>query len=254
MRPLRAIGLALFAATITACASTPRPSPTLAEYTAGASSWRDEVARISSASPPEAGEIPTALGPIAARADEWRRLAALPFRTEVDIVDFPPDPDEQAELRLRVVLEGETRDRAGRLRADDLWSLSLARRGRGSWRPVGARALRLDPIRQGRPHLREVSAEVGLAGVVHATTEPVEETNISMPATHHHAGVLLLDYDGDGRLDILVPGIRPRLFRNEGGELSRRFGRGRARPASGGAGGGWGGGGPRRRWIPGSSS
>jgi hypothetical protein len=65
------------------------------------------------------------------------------------------------------------------------------------------------------PHLFEEAAARGLVAR-HEPLDPVESTNLCIPATHHHPGVLLVDVDGDGFVDVIVPNRHPRLFLNDG--------------------------------------
>ncbi|MGZ5430041.1 MAG: FG-GAP repeat domain-containing protein, partial [Thermoanaerobaculia bacterium] len=126
-------------------------------------------------------------------------------------------------LRVEVRLQGWAR--AGddeRMAALALFDLSLSR-GKapdsppgGDWRlrsgsAVGGPAA----IQRGVPHLFDEAASRGLVAP-HDPLDPVESTNLCLPATHHRPGVLLVDVDGDGAVDVIVPNRHPRLFLNDG--------------------------------------
>jgi hypothetical protein len=200
------------------CAS--RPSlPTLSDYTSGASTiaaeasglFESEVRSDASASHfrrPESASILDA-------AAQWR-AASGKARVESWIVDFPRKPGRTIPMRVRVRLEGNRRnDPEMRLFADELFDVELERKGE-RWDVVRTRAAEIPRIREGRPHLREIGPEIGLSSARNETFDPVEATNICIPATHHHPGVAVADFDGDGSLDILLPGAHPRLFLNDG--------------------------------------
>ncbi len=200
---------------LTGCASRPATLPALEEYTRGASPIAEEAARLfeSAASSsrfrrPESGELLDA-------AERWR-AEAEDTRVESWILDFPRKPEQQAVMKIRVSLEGSRRGQPGeRLSADELFDIDLSRET-SRWRVAGARAAGPPEIRSGRPHLREVASEIGLSAARNDSLDPVEATNLCIPATHHHPGVVLADFDGDGSIDIVLPGAKPRLFLNDG--------------------------------------
>ncbi len=119
-------------------------------------------------------------------------------------------------MRIRVSLEGTQRGERGvRLSADELFDLDLSRE-KTRWTIAGARAVDTPRILRGRPHLREVASEIGLSAALNDSVDPAEATNLCIPATHHHPGVVLADFDGDGSINVVLPGAHPRLFLNDG--------------------------------------
>jgi hypothetical protein len=118
-------------------------------------------------------------------------------------------------MRVRVVLSGKRRnDPATRVFADEHFALDLVR-GETGWALAASRAEGDTGIRAARPHLEEVSREWGVSAT-HEACDPAEKTNYCIPATHHHPGIVLADFDGDGSLDILLPSLHPRLLVNDG--------------------------------------
>ncbi|HET9793797.1 MAG TPA: CRTAC1 family protein [Thermoanaerobaculia bacterium] len=218
------VAAALLAAA--ACA-VPPALPTISEYTGGASSVAadvDALFRTGRAAAPLAG-APAA--PIRAAAESWREQAAEGATVETTIVGFPRRPERSARMRVRVVLSGLRRgDPAARVFADERFALDLER-GESGWAVAGCRAEGESAVRSARPHLEEVSRAWGVAAT-HEACDPAEKTNYCIPATHHHPGIVLADFDGDGALDILLPSLHPRLLLNDG--------RGRFRDATAGSG------------------
>ena len=212
---------------VAAAACTVAPSlPTISDYTDGASALAadvDALFRTGRAAPSLAGP---AGAPLRGAAAAWRDAAA-DAGVETAIVDFPRRPGDAAVMRVRVLLLGASRgDAAVRVQADERFALSLAREESG-WRLAGSRAETEPAIRRGRPHLEEVSRAWGVSAR-HETCDPAEQTNYCIPATHHHPGIVLADFEGNGALDMVLPSLHPRLLLNDG--------RGRFRDATAGSG------------------
>jgi hypothetical protein len=206
---------ALSLALLSACSSRPASPPTLADYTGGASEIAfdaDALFRSGRAAPSLSGD---AAAGIRAAAQQWRAKAAEGDGVETEIVDFPRRPGRTARMTLRVILSGVARADAGtRVYADQRFGIDLERSA-SSWRVAAVHPGPGNAIRNGRPHLSEIAERAGIAGR-HEAWDPVEKTNYCLPATHHHPGVLLADFDGDGALDILLPGLHPMLWKNDG--------------------------------------
>jgi hypothetical protein len=198
--------------------------PTLEDYSRGVSTGVGEIERyFFERGMGDSGVVaaPAALGngegagPLADLSRRWRQACAAECTSAARIADLQKKSSSEIALRLEVRLEGR-RDpervaalalfdlEFGRVGADEHWLLRASRAVDG---PA--------PIQHAVPHLFEEAAAPGLA-VTHETLDPVEATNICLPATHHHPGVLLVDVDGDGAVDVIVPGRRPRLFLNDG--------------------------------------
>ncbi|MEO8584955.1 MAG: CRTAC1 family protein [Acidobacteriota bacterium] len=108
--------------------------------------------------------------------------------------------------------------------ADAFFDLSFFQRrssesssnGSSAWQLRAAAAVNGPAVvRHGEPHLFEEAAARGLVAP-HETLDPVEATNVVIPATHHHPGILLVDVNGDGFVDAIVPNRHPKLFLNDG--------------------------------------
>jgi len=197
-----------------ACA-VPPALPTISEYTDGASAVAadvDALFRTGRVSPSLSG---AAGAPFRGAAAAWREAAADGAEVESSIVDFPRRPERSATMRVRVVLSGTGRgDPSTRVFADERFALDLVR-GEGGWALAAARAEQGGGIRAARPHLEETSRAWGVSAT-HESCDPAEKTNYCIPATHHHPGIVLADFDGDGALDILLPSLHPRLLLNDG--------------------------------------
>ncbi len=209
------IVLAAFAAF--GCASSSGPFPSLSDYTDGASFAVGPLEALLRGEPGAEAIFTLEESPALRRlAAEWRRMAVDARPAEVEVVDFPPEPGDRASLTTRIRLEGfRESDPKERLFVETRVEIRLARTG-GVWKILGSALVGDASIRSARAHLEEVAASIGLGGARHESVDPVEETNLSLPATHHHGGVVLADFDGDGSVDIVHPGARPRIFLNDG--------------------------------------
>ena len=199
-----------------ACLSAPKPgSPSLDDYTSGASSIAadvDTLFRTGRAAP--SLEVDTA-APLRSAAGAWRKAAAPGDRVETSIVDFPRRPKREAAMTIRVALSGTgARDLSERIAADERFTLELVRTADG-WTIRRTQPEWDGRIRSGRPHVTDVTRAWGVAAR-HEAWDPAEMTNYCIPATHHHPGIAVADFDGDGSLDILLPSRRPILLVNDG--------------------------------------
>lgn len=206
---------ALSLALLSGCSSRPEPLPTLADYTGGASEIAFDVDALfrTGAVPPSLSGAPA--WEVRSAASGWRARAAAGDGVETEIVDFPRRPGRAATMTVRVILSGHDRSDPGiRLYCDARFALDLERAGPG-WRVAAARPAAGSAVRSGRPHLVEIAQAAGISGR-HEACDPVEKTNYCIPATHHHPGILLADFDGDGALDVVLPGLHPALWKNDG--------------------------------------
>jgi hypothetical protein len=161
--------------------------------------------------------------PLRELQSRWRSACHLRCASAVRIIDLQKRSSSDVALRVEVRLQGFARaDGPERVAALALFDLSLFRSksddssSKVRWQlrsasAVGGRAA----IQRGTPHLFDEAATRGLVAP-HEPLDPVESTNLCLPATHHHPGVLLVDVDGDGAVDVIVPNRRPRLFLNDG--------------------------------------
>jgi hypothetical protein len=212
-----ALAAALFAA---GCGAT-GPMPTLEDYSRGASRTVRGIGEYFFERKEGSRPAPEGLGngegaaPLAELSRRWRNACAADCASATRIVDLRRRSSSNVAVRLEVRLEGRRSDE--RVAALAFFSLEFARASEvDSWKLRSSNA-ESGPaaILHGRPHLFEDAAARGLA-VTHESLDPVEATNLCLPATHHHPGVLLVDVDGDGAVDVIVPGRRPRLFLNDG--------------------------------------
>jgi hypothetical protein len=220
VRPVRLLLSAAILAASLACASSRGPLPTLSDYTQGASSWAARVEDLFRAEEAERFFSPRDNRSLVEAARQWRGTAAGDAFVEARVTDFPRKPGLEAAMAVRVELTAHARSGAAgeRLYAAETFELELRRAAAGAqWELAGSRPRGgLPTIRRGVPHLTEISSRIGLSGFRHRTLDPAEDTNICLPATHHHPGVVLADFDGDGSIDIVVPGRPSRLFLNDG--------------------------------------
>lgn len=219
----RSLPAALLAALLLPGCGT-RPLPTLADYSHGTS---EAVERIEThlasgeALPADLLRRPGAGAAVEAVSARWRSEATT-SRIEARIVGFSRSGSRRAEVDVDVRLEGAARDGASRAFLRTRLSLSFERAAEEAPWLLSASAEPGGPagVLRGRPALREEGEARGISAR-HETSEPLERRNVSLPSTHHHAGVLLADLDGDGALDLLLSGHRPRLYLNDGGGLFR---------------------------------
>jgi enediyne biosynthesis protein E4 len=218
VRPLRIVAVLLAAAAIASCGGG--PMPTVEEYSYG-------TVKVVGALPAlfvdgsldksvlQRADAASALQSLAAT---WRKEADG-LAPEIRIVDFQRDRTRRALVTIQVRLRGTSRtDAAERLATTRLFLLKLVRASREApWKLDSATALDTAPaaLQRGRPHLTEEAKARGISAV-HESIDPLEAKNIVVPAVHHHPGVLLVDVDGDGALDVILPNKHPQLFLNDG--------------------------------------
>ncbi len=128
----------------------------------------------------------------------------MTLRVEVRLQGFAGDGDAERVAALAVFDLSLFHRKTSESPSNDRWQLRSAV-------SVNGPAV----LQSARPHLFEEAAARGLVAP-HETLDPVEATNFCLPATHHHPGVLLVDADGDGFVDVIVPNRRPKLFLNDG--------------------------------------
>ncbi|HMA29441.1 MAG TPA: VCBS repeat-containing protein, partial [Thermoanaerobaculia bacterium] len=239
-------GLVAAAAFSAACGGT-RPMPTLEDYSFGTSDFVGELRKEFQAGEPRSREdlregkkpeedflegnkkigggltASAAASPLRELQQRWRSACHFRCASVIRIVDLQKKSSSDVALRVEVRLQGfAEKGGAERVAALAFFDLSLSRDNAsdtgagGGWRLRSASAVGGPAsIQRGVPHLFDEAASRGLA-VTHEPLDPVEATNLCLPATHHHPGVLLVDVDGDGAVDVVVPGRRPRLFLNDG--------------------------------------
>ena len=217
--PRARVLLALAVAPLLACGGG--PSPSLEDYTFGASKTVAALAPLFAGGRFDRSILARAdaAGPLESLAATWRREADG-HAPELRIADFQRDRSHRALVTLQVRLRGTSRaDRGERLATARLFLLKLVRESSGApWRLDATTALDTAPaaaLQRGRAHLFEEAKARGI-DARHETIDPLEARNFCIPAVHHHPGVVLADFDGDGSLDILLPSRRPRLFLNDG--------------------------------------
>jgi hypothetical protein len=220
-RAVLVLGTAVLAA---GCGAT-RPAPTLDDYSHGVSPSVQAVTEyffeggMSGGAPAPAtlgsGER---AGPLADLSRRWKGACSADCTAAARIVDLQKKSSSSLTLRLEIRLEGlAAPGNLERVAAFALFDLDFGRSsGAADWTLLASRVVGGPAgIQRGRPHLFEEAAARGLVSV-HDSLDPIERTNLCVPATHHRAGVLLVDVDGDGFVDVIVPNRRPQLFLNDG--------------------------------------
>jgi hypothetical protein len=148
------------------------------------------------------------------RLGEIRSQFATLGRCENVLFDFRRR-GARREVVLGLLLTG--RDRAGHLRQEGgKVRAILTPAPDGSWRMESARLLEWLSASADRPLYEDVTDAAGLSRV-HRAFLPNAVRNVPIPGEHMPPGAAVLDFDGDGREDIFVPGgDGNRLYRNLG--------------------------------------
>ncbi len=155
-------------------------------------------------------------GDLRRRLAEIREGFASLGRTEQVIFDFHRHGDRR-EIVLGLFLsgkgkQGELRQQGGKLRA----VLEPLAAGARSWRFESASLLEWMEASASEPLFEEVGEKAGLSRV-HRAFLPNAARNVPIPGEHMPPGAAVLDFDGDGREDLFVPGgDGNRLYRNRG--------------------------------------
>jgi enediyne biosynthesis protein E4 len=150
------------------------------------------------------------------RLQDIREQFASLGRTEQVIFDFRRQGDRR-EIVLGLLLsgkgkQGELRQAGGKLRA----VLKPSGRGDLGWRIESASLLEWLQASASEPLFVEVAEKAGLSRG-HRAFLPNAARNVPIPGEHMPPGVAVLDFDGDGREDLFVPGgDGNRLYRNRG--------------------------------------
>ncbi len=252
---MKNLRLFLFALAVTVCfpgcASESVPLPTLEDYSDRVSTWAerfledwkkgapdaalyaagfrwegplpgDALATVPSRRPLSirifrAADPPTSTGNadvFRRRLGEIRSQFATLGRCENVLFDFRRRGAKR-EVVLGLLLTG--RDRHGDLRQEGgKVRAILSPEPDGSWGMESARLLEWLSASAKRPLYEDVTDAAGLARV-HRAFLPNASRNVPIPGEHMPPGAAVLDFDGDGREDIFVPGgDGNRLYRNMG--------------------------------------
>jgi enediyne biosynthesis protein E4 len=148
------------------------------------------------------------------RLGEVRSVFATLGRNENTIFEFLRR-GRKREVILGLLLTGA--DRAGTLRQEGgKVRAILAPQADGTWRMESAALLEWLSATASKPLYEDTSAAAGLTRV-HRAFRPLAAKSIPIPGEHFPPGAAVLDFDGDGREDLFVPGGDANaLYRNLG--------------------------------------
>ncbi|HEU5249323.1 MAG TPA: VCBS repeat-containing protein, partial [Thermoanaerobaculia bacterium] len=164
---------------------------------------------------PAAGEGGTSADDVRRRLAGIRSRFATLGRTENVIFEFRRR-GEKRDVILGLLMTGRSTDgtllqEGGKVRA------TLSPAGPGEWRLETASVLEWISASASEPLFEERAGEAGPFRTHHAFL-PNAGRNVPIPGEHMPPGVAVLDFDGDGREDLFVPGgDGNRLYRNSGG-------------------------------------
>jgi hypothetical protein len=161
---------------------------------------------------PAASDLPRAFASMRSRFTKLGRCEAILF-------DLRRRGDDR-EVLLHVLLTGqgaggELRQEGGKLRLV-LSPASHADAKRLSWKVTSGSVVAWLSASAGAPLFDDVSERAGLTRK-HVAFLPNAAKNVPLPGEHMPPGAAVLDFDGDGRQDVFVPGgDGNRLYRNSG--------------------------------------
>ncbi|HEV8231714.1 MAG TPA: CRTAC1 family protein, partial [Thermoanaerobaculia bacterium] len=148
---------------------------------------------------------------------EIRSRFATLGRTEITIFEFFRR-GKKREVVLGMLLTGKDRDGAVRQDGGKVRAL-LSPGDEGDWRLESASLLEWITASASEPLFEERAEAAGLTHI-HEAFLPNAPKNVPIPGEHMPPGAAVLDFDGDGREDLFVPG-------GDGNRLYRNAGRGR---------------------------
>ena len=201
------------------------PMPTLDDYARGSTAVARGLAPLferGEAPDPSLLARPDAARALQALAARWHQAVKPGAEASLRILDLRFASKKRARMELELRLRGFSREVDGeRVALVQTLALELGREnGTSPWRLESSGVAGEAAFQRGRPHLTEEAAARGLVAASEVQ-DPLELTNYCVPATHHRPGVLLVDVDADGDLDVVFPNVHPQLFLNDGRGMFR---------------------------------